>query len=188
MKKTAFILLGLLIYSANVYATHVWGSEISYRPISSGSSKYEIGVKIYRFCGGVSLDTSDFDVNVRCAGSSTSTPLPLSMTLVSIKDVSSQSGSSGRCTPPNTFGTGIGLEEILFLDTVDFGSSPFSNYSSCGETIIELSACCRNSSITTGGSNANYYNYASIFLVTFLRILQVLLPLNPFGIQWFINQ
>lgn len=165
MKKTAFILLGLLFSSFNIYATQVWGSEIIYRPLSPGSTQYEITVKYYRNCGGIAVTASSFTVKARCASGSTSTNL--SMTLVAAEDVTSLSATSGECSPSNTYGTGTGIELLYFKDTIDFSTAPFNAYASCGETIIEMNASVRNSTINTGGANASHYNYASIFFSNF---------------------
>jgi len=164
MKKTVLILIGLFFFTSDLFATNIYGSEITYRPLGSGSAKYEITVKYYRSCSGVSASVSN-NVTVRCAGSTASTTL--SMTLAAARDVSSLSATSGECTPSNTYGTGNGLEELLYLDTIDFGAAPYNAYASCGETIIELGVCCRNSNINTGIGNANHYNYASIFFSNF---------------------
>ncbi|MEY2925447.1 MAG: hypothetical protein RLZZ337_1997 [Bacteroidota bacterium] len=165
MKKILSLALVFFGFISSCFATHIWGSEINYRPLSTGSSKYEISVKYYRYCGGVAVTASSFTVKIRCANASASTQL--SMNLASIRDVTSLSAISGECTPTNTYGTGQGLEEHTYLDTVDFGTAPFNAYASCGETRIELEACCRNSTINTGAGNANYHNYASIFFSNF---------------------
>ncbi len=165
MKKTVLIIIGLFFFTSELYASQIWGSEISYRPLSSGSSKYEIKIKAYRYCSGISMSVNSITSKISCASGTTSTAL--SLTLVSIKDVSSPADTSGACKPANTYGTGQGIEEITFLDTIDFATAPFSSYVSCGETIIDLYACCRNGSINTGAANAAYYNYASIFFGNF---------------------
>ncbi len=165
MKKLILILaffFGAIQYST---ASSQVGTEVSYKQIYSDSTVFEITFKVYRYCNGLAISDITSSTSVHCAGSGASTSL--TPTLVSIRELTSFSGTAKECDPPNTTGTGQGLEELVFKDTIDFSQSPFSNYYTCSEVIIAYGTCCRGSFYTTGVANSNIYNSASFFPTKF---------------------
>jgi hypothetical protein len=163
--KKFLILLSLLIFASSSVKAAPFGVEITYRPLYSDSTVYEITFKMYRQCNSIALTSISSAAKIKCTTSTTSTNL--SPTLKSIRNVSAFNNNSKVCNPPNTFGTGEGVEEIIFMDTVDFSLSPYSSYYNCSETIVEFGGCCRNSNLNTGPANSTIYSTASFFFNNF---------------------
>jgi hypothetical protein len=155
MKKLIqIILLILLGFSGkNAYSSHMAGAEITYRCIDS--LKFEVTIKWYRDCQGISLTGAGAGaLTIRCG----STTINDTLSLISIKDITPLCYSlPSKCNPTNTTGTGDGLEEHIYMDTIDFNTTPLSALASCSSNII-LSASInyRNSSISTGPGGALY--------------------------------
>ncbi|MBI1306145.1 MAG: T9SS type B sorting domain-containing protein [Bacteroidetes bacterium] len=169
MKQLVISLLAILGLSffANVQiarATHVMGADITYKCIDT--LKFEFTVKYYRSCQGVSFSNPSSETRVKCASGGSSASVSLS--LQGIRDVTPVCATSGKpCNPKNTYGTGEGIEEHTYTTTIDFNKSPYSSLigsgsSKCCQFIIETGQCCRNSDITTGAANQNFYTYAMI--------------------------
>ncbi len=164
LKSVAFLafttLLFLFVAPKNSFAGHVSGGDITYR--FSADSVCELEVRFYRDCRGVPLGNPSSATRLRCLTSSKSQVL--SLTLVSIKEVTWMCTSAKpNCDPKNTYGTGNGIEEHLFKTTIDFRSSTFKSFISCGDVIIETGQCCRTSAINTGPSG-NFYTYLKLDL------------------------
>jgi hypothetical protein len=154
-------LLLLFSFSANIgKATHMMGADVTYRKV--GKMKYEFMVTVYRDCRGVPL--SNITSAVRCASGSGSS-ISVSLTRVSIKDITNSCSSVSKpCSPANTRAS-KGVEQHIFLDTIDFSSSKYKALLKCSpncEIIFEVGQCCRNGSINTGPANSNYYTFAMI--------------------------
>ncbi len=163
MKKLVLLILGFLVFTSSHAA--VRGAEISYKQLDADSTIYEITVKLYRYCNAAAITNINSKTKISCVGSSTSDTL--SLTLASVKDISSIQGSLVGCNPANSSFAGPGLEEIIFKDTIDFSIAPFSSYYNCSETRISYSECCRTGSINTGPATSNFYTYASLFFSNF---------------------
>ena len=158
---TLFIAL-LLTKQAN--ATHVMGAQITYQSIDS--LKFKVTVKYYRWCNGVSFSNPSSSSKIRCVSCGGGS-VGLTLSLVNIKEITPVCATaSGSCVPPNTYGTGEGVEEHTYSAIVDFNdpNSPFYSMRNCCKFLIETTQCCRNSSINTGGANANFYTYAEVDL------------------------
>ncbi|MBP7511623.1 MAG: T9SS type A sorting domain-containing protein [Bacteroidia bacterium] len=140
-------------------ATHLMGSDIFYRHLSG--MQYEIKIKYYRDCRGVPFANPSGETKIRCTASG-GMAKNLSLTLLTIKDVTPTClGAKLPCDPQNTMGTGLGVEEHIYMDTIDFNDATYSGLLSCtGDLVIETQQCCRNGAITTGPANANFYTYA----------------------------
>jgi gliding motility-associated-like protein len=165
LKKSllAFLFIIPFIFTANeAKATHVMGADITYKCVDT--LKFEVTVKYYRWCKGVSFSNPSSRTKVRCAtGGSAS----VSLTLDNIKEITPVCATAtGECVPSNTWGTGEGIEQHTYTFTMDFTSSSSNFYSlrNCCKIIIETGQCCRNSNINTGAANANFYTYAEIDL------------------------
>jgi len=149
----------LLSFNSKANASHVMGSDIFYRHLTG--MQYEVKFVFYRDCRGIAFANPSNSTFIKCAATS-GTSIGLSLTLLTIKDVTpSCKGAISPCDPKNTFGTGTGVEEHVYVDTIDFNASPFNNLFSCSDDIvIETQQCCRNGAITTGPGNANFYTFA----------------------------
>jgi hypothetical protein len=155
MKKFLFFSCLMFVAFFN-YATSLESAVITYKYLDS--SKYEITLKGYRNCSGVSYPNS---IPVYATCKTSSIKIALNLNLVSIIDVTPTCLTENkRCNPANTYGTGAGHEEHTFVDTVDFNSTKYKSLASCGEIIFEYNVCCRSGAINTGPGNNNYYNYA----------------------------
>lgn len=160
LKKGALSLLfmlPLLFSGGKAEATHIMGADITYRCIDT--LKFEVTVKIYRDCRGASV--WPINLQVRCSNGGTQT---VSLSRTSIREITPVCATEpSKCSPANTFGTGNGIEEHTFVATVDFNVAPLSALANCsGRIIFSTGQCCRNSSITTGGANAQFVTTAEI--------------------------
>lgn len=154
---STFILFFLLT-PATTRAGHISGGDITYR--FTADSVCEVTFRFYRNCLGVPMSNPSSATRIRCISSSKSTSLTL--TRVSIKEITWQcSSAKAKCDPANTRGTGDGWEEHVYRTTVDFRTSTFKSYLSCGNLIFESGQCCRNGAINTGPSG-NFYTYLSL--------------------------
>ena len=147
MKKLllfVFIFVSTIVFN-QAKATHVMGSDITYKCLGNG--KYEVTVTVYRDCNGVSLSNSP--LNVKCNSGSTSFSLPKT----SVKDIT---GIDSRC-PTQSRCSGsfqYGIEEHIFSGIIDLSAL------NCCEVTLSWTQCCRNSNITTGAANENFYTEA----------------------------
>lgn len=138
MKRYLQVLLILFLFQTQAKASHVMGGEITYRYL--GGLKYEITVKFYRDCRGIPLSSPSCSM---VGNGDTSKRKSLSLTLISIRDVSNYcKKSSNPCYPKNT-SSALGIEEHLYLDTVDFNKadSAFKKYCNIQ---FGMGQCCRN--------------------------------------------
>jgi len=159
MKKT-LLLVFIFITSFQLFAAHTSGGEITYRFI--GNKKFEVTVIYYRDCRSIPL----FGVNYSIRCSATGTTKTLSLTRISIRDISATCATIGiPCSPSNTTisGSNPAVEEHLFKDTLDFGGNESSFYS-CSKILIGTGICCRNGAITTGGGNNDFWVYSTLNL------------------------
>lgn len=160
MKKLILILfLPLLFLSKNTFATHLAGSEITYKCIDT--LKYEVTLTWYRDCRGIPLNNGGI-LAISCNGGGVIAYDTLS--LISIGDITPVCKSvSSPCNPQNT-SSNEGIEKHIYRDTIDFNSSRLSYLKSCsGRIILGASLNSRNGSITTGPSGT-LYNDAEIDL------------------------
>lgn len=156
MKKFLSLLVVILLAST-ASASHIMGADISYEYLSP--FKYKITVKMYRDCKGIPLNSPV--IKIVCPNGSNSQSL--NYTRVSINDISNYcKGDTSPCTPSNT-PSSFGIEEHVFVSTVDFSQSPFDIYkrAGCCEVKIAVEQCCRNGAITTI-SPGNFYTDAML--------------------------
>lgn len=160
---TAVCSMFLLSIGTNTYATHVMGADITYTCDSAYA--YTFKLVYYRYCGGVPL--SDPSSNTQFVSVQTGTKVGVVLNLESIKEVTPLCKSANaRCYPTNTSRTGEGIEAHTYTISVNFKNAPYSNLLSNGtcEIRFETGQCCRNSNITTGAANQNFYTYATLNL------------------------
>lgn len=142
------LFVGLIGSVQEANATHLMGSDIDYRCLGNG--KYEINVRVYRDCNGVALSQSP--IVMSC---STTTFNINTQTKVSVRDITGidpNCPTQSRCQNQWTYG----IEEHVFRAEVDL-----SPYSCCNWT-ISWAQSARNSNITTGAANQNFYTFAEL--------------------------
>ncbi|HYG16427.1 MAG TPA: hypothetical protein VEC12_11790, partial [Bacteroidia bacterium] len=151
MKKLLqiFLILSSIITVTTARASHVMGSDITYKCLGNG--KYEVTVTVYRDCNGVTLSNSP--ISARCAtGAGAAT---FSIPEVSVRDITGidqRCTTQSRCSGSYTYG----IEEHVFKGVIDLSAL------NCCEIILSWEQCCRNGAITTGAANANFYTEARL--------------------------
>lgn len=144
--KILFVALSLLLsfLTTNSYATHVMGGEITYK--HHNGDTLMVTLKVYRDCNGIAMSNSPLTVT-----SEKSAQKNFNLTQTSVKDITdipSNCGIISRCAS-NTFP--YGFEEYIFT-----GKVVLPNDGSCKYT-LSWEHCCRNTAITTGAANMNFY-------------------------------
>ena len=146
----------LSISSQKVNATHMMGADITYECVDTG--KFKIIFKVYRDCRGIGMSSIRGTIT-GCGKSLSITP-----TRVSIAEKTPLCATAkSRCNPPNTYGTGKGIEEHRFELIVDFNKAPYNTFKNCEWIRFSTGQCCRNGAITTGVSG-NFYTDALLNL------------------------
>ncbi len=151
MQRIFPLLLGLILalFSLPGKANHLLGTDITYR--CTGNGKYEVWVRVYRDCSGIQISQGNL-----FAQAGTQTVTVSAQTKTSVRDITESSSlcqSGTRCQDPSFT---YGVEEHTWKMTLDL-----SAYSDCQWT-LHWERCCRSTSITTGQSNQNYYNTATL--------------------------
>ncbi len=142
------LFLGLIGSVQEANATHLMGSDIDYRCLGNG--KYEIHVRVYRDCNGVALSQSPIVMSCSSTTFNINT-----QTKVSVRDITGIDPNcpvQSRCQNQWTYG----IEEHVFRAEVDL-----SAYNCC-EWTISWAQSARNSNITTGAANQNFYTFAKL--------------------------
>ncbi|MCB0735362.1 MAG: carboxypeptidase regulatory-like domain-containing protein, partial [Bacteroidetes bacterium] len=156
---TLILLLSALLVAPIAKATHVMGADISYT--CDSAKAYTFRLTYYRSCKGVPFSNPTKETRIRQANGSSVASVSLS--LISISDITPVCSKSGNpCNPKNTYGAGNGIEAHVYETKINFNTSPYNALLSGGsqcEFILETSLCCRNSDITTGSANQNFYTY-----------------------------
>lgn len=149
MKKRIFLLSFLFSYiflsSFEAGATHVMGSDITVQNLGSG--KFVIKVTAYRSCKGIPLGFTPITTKSKC-GNFTSSGGDGPSGGIDMTPVCKTSCT--KCTNPSC-SFDFGTERYFFHDTVDI-----SNVNCC-EFVVSWEQCCRNSTITTGANDQNFY-------------------------------
>ncbi len=150
MKKYLLIISFLFPFLGSLYASHLNGASFSYRHI--GNQKYTVSLKISTSC--LSTSVTSMAVNIRCKAGSSSA----SLALISVKDITGihpNCPQQSRCASNNNYYK-YGDEEYLFRGVIDLSAL------NCCEVEISWSQFSRNSSITSGQANLNFYTEAII--------------------------
>lgn len=148
-------------------ASHLMGGEISYTYM--GNSKYHVIIKFYRDCRGIAFSgpTIGFFVGQN-GGNACGNKALTNFRRTRITEITAHcSTASKACNPMNTYGTGEGVEEHVYEDTVDISKAPFSsliNTTTCTELTFYAGQCCRNGAITTGGAGNDFWITATLYL------------------------
>ena len=126
------------------YATHFMGFDITYTCI--GPNQYEVTLKAYRDCSGVSLSNS-FPLSYSSASCGVSASITLNR--VSVEDITPLCPSvTSLCSG----GSGLGVEAHTYTGTLNLPTG-------CSDWVLSTSSCCRNNAITnlsSPGSNSIY--------------------------------
>lgn len=125
-----------------VKATHVMSAEITYKHIVNDS--YSVTLKVYRDCNGIQVSNSPIRIKSGCSLKS------VYLNPVSVIDVTripAGCGINSRCSGSYKYG----IEEHTFS-----GGFKLPNDTCCNYT-LSWEQCCRNSAITTGAADQNYY-------------------------------
>ncbi len=143
----------LLIGTASLYATHLMGGEIELICVNSTTSPptYRIRVRIYRDCSGISQPST---VTVRYQSSSCNVNQTITLNRTSITDFTPLCpGQQSRCV--NSSSPNIGWEEHVY-------ESANIQLQACSDWVLSTTDCCRNSSITTGSNDEDFFIYAQV--------------------------
>ncbi|MBO6516153.1 MAG: T9SS type A sorting domain-containing protein [Bacteroidia bacterium] len=161
LKLAGTLLLLVTMVSQSLSSTALIASNITYK--RTDSLVYEVSLIAYRYCGGIAFPGTYNLVVTDTAGRAKET---ITLTRSSITPVTPICKTAKEpCSPANTSTGGDGLERHVYTATVDFTSGQFSTFTKASHPVIfEYGACCRNSAITTGAANKNYYNYAYLDL------------------------
>ena len=148
LRKTVILsLLILPFFNLELKATHMMGSDLTWRCI--GKDSFMITLVIYRDCNGATLGAASIPIRCTATGQSVTS---LSIARPTPVDITPTCGSS--CTRCQTSGCAFpyGIEQYTYR-----GLAVLSNAGSCCKLTLSYTMCCRNSTITTGGADANFY-------------------------------
>lgn len=150
------VTIGLLFQTNSAKATHMMGSEITYKSISP--FKYKVQFVVYRDCTGVNL--GGISAMISCGTNSNS----LSPTKKSVRDATPNCKNTESYCKNTNSSLNIGIEEHTYEAIIDLTQAPYSTWilNGCKEFTVSWGQCCRNSEITTGQKNANFYTYCTI--------------------------
>lgn len=137
--KIYFFLLIVVFLGTEAQASHAAAADLSYTCM--GNNRYQVTLKMYRDCGGISLDPAPL-IDVIGSNSCSGFTQSLALTLNSIVEIpiacaafAGQSNCNGGTIP--------GYQENTYTGVLDLSALP----TGCTWT-ISYSSCCRNSAIT----------------------------------------
>jgi hypothetical protein len=142
----------LLMGTTSLYATHLMGGEIELICVNPGTNPptYRIRVRIYRDCAGISQPST---ITVRYQSSSCNVNQTITLNRTSITDFTPLCpGQQSRCA---NSGGPVGWQEHVY-------ESGNIQLRACPDWIISTGDCCRNSSITTGSADQDFYIYIQV--------------------------
>ena len=148
LKKFLLTLLLFIIMGNQAKSTHLMGSDLFYRCIEPGL--YEISLHVFRDCNGIRPTFSPIT-----ARDGVKTISLNSATTISVTDITglTQCGIKSRCEGGSF---PYGVEEYIYRTTLDLRAE-----TSCDWT-IGWSQAARNSNITTGSKDQNFYTEAKL--------------------------
>lgn len=155
VKKVLFtfsIILGLLLSTNVVRASHIMGSDIFWDCM--GSDTFKITIRVYRDCKGVELLSTPFTLTSDTVMKSLSSSRTY---LGDVTPVCDKLGCTGCSSSTCSYKFGVeafDITSIVYLG--DWRKSGFCN------VLIKWQQCCRNKAITTGASDQNFYTSAQM--------------------------
>ncbi len=159
--KCLALLLGLFLFTAPTFASHIAGVEINYECV--GGSNYEITVRMLRDCSGILAQPSTNVTLTSSCGATFTAPLPqISSTEVSDVCISQ--------LPNTTCNAGIlpGMQLYIYKATV--------NLSGCADWNVSWQLCCRNTSVNSTGGNM--YTESEIHILPGVCNTSPMFPMN----------
>lgn len=145
------------ISSANyVRASHVIASDVSY--VAVDSFRYDLTFRFYRDCSKGALSAPQNELFVRGEGDSSA--LAITAKLHSIRRLNNPCDTAGSCYPRNTYGTGPGIEEFVYVQRIDLSQKPYSALLKFCSIRFESRLCCRSTNIINLATNDWIYAYA----------------------------
>jgi len=142
----------LLMGTSSLYATHLMGGEIELICVDPATTPptYKIRVRIYRDCEGISQPSTIF---VEYYSSSCGLYESIWLYRTSITDFTPLCpGQQSRCASSSGL---VGWEEHVY-------ESGNIQLPACPDWIIFTYDCCRNSSITTGSADQDFFIYIQV--------------------------
>lgn len=139
-------ILGLLMFSQQTQATHLYSAEITYRCL--GNNQFIIEAETFQDCGAVPPTTS---LTINMASTSCGINQNIGLPQISLTDITPfcPSGQSPCATG------GYGSYRIVYADTVSL--------SACSDWIFSYTNCCKNPNILNlVNSNSTTYIYTSL--------------------------
>ena len=165
LSRSLFIgILFLLIFIPKKSdATHVMGSDITWKCL--GNHRYQVTLKFYRDCKGIAFSNSK-TIRISCTRGNVGGTVNVNLPVTTWRDITPSCASTpAPCgTPGNSGMSGDGVEEHLYVNTIDFNSGQLKAMrdAGCCRFRFDFGECCRNGEITTGGANNNYSTDAEI--------------------------
>ncbi|MEX0968540.1 MAG: hypothetical protein WD077_15010, partial [Bacteroidia bacterium] len=138
-------LLFLLMMPSTSEASHVMGSDISWRCV--GKDSFLVTMNVYRDCNGISLSPGTISISgIGCSYSSSVSPSmssPVDITPVCKSSCTRCSGSG--CSFP------YGIHRYTLTALIKLNNTNCCNFN------LSWNQCCRNTNITTGASGNQYF-------------------------------
>ncbi|MEX0967291.1 MAG: PKD domain-containing protein [Bacteroidia bacterium] len=150
IKLFLFAFAMLIFCPQQTSASHIMGSDIGWKCL--GNDSFLITITIYRDCNGVTTSANAIGISgIGCSFSqsiSTTLSSPIDITPICKGNCTRCIGGSSSCSFP------YGIQKQYLTGIVDLSSV------NCCDFRLSLQACCRNSNITTGADDQNYYTEA----------------------------
>ena len=146
MRKLFLILFVFQVVNLSAQAPLVHGAEIYYDKI--GQTTYKVTAQVYRYCSSGPLN------GIKAYVIADTFKIPLQMKRVSISRINDTCGNP--CQNTNAVGN-KGFERHVFVDTVNFSSSPFDSISKAGlcQVMFAIHDQLRDPGITTHSLHNN---------------------------------
>ena len=142
--KKQFIQLAITLICLSVTltanASHLAGASITYQCL--GGLSYELSLKFYRDCSGISAPST---VSICAKSTSCSLSNTFTLNLFSVDSLLMPCGYITDCSIPSQ----VGMEVYTYVDTITISDS-------CADWKFTFGSCCRSGAITTGPSGALY--------------------------------
>ncbi len=153
-----------VVGATEVNATHISGSDLTYRWISGNT--FELELSLYRDCSGLAAPNS---VSVNCRSASAGHSLQVTL----LQKPGTGQEITRPCITSNTTcngGTNPGIQKFVYTGTVDLPTR-------CSDWIFGYNICCRNCAITTlNFSSANCAGAPATYVEATLN--NILAPTN----------
>jgi gliding motility-associated-like protein len=161
----SFLLVSLLTNIYTAQASHMMGSDITWKCI--GKDSYKVTVTVYRDCNGIPLGAQNYNLKACKSNSTISVAAKMSKGL-DITPVCKKSCTRCKKGSPNSYPGNpscsfqYGIEEFKFEGMLYIGKLSPKVPSTCCEITLSWGQCCRNGSINTGGAGADFYVEATL--------------------------